>query len=386
MGLAAAALVGAMTLAACGSDGSNSGGAAAGAAPPSSNLQDRPGLRHRRPRRQVVQRLGGGRPRQGQGEFGIDGNVKRADRRRRRDRHRPGDPAQAAGQGGFNPIIARRLRLRARPSKTVAPEVPGRQVRASSTRPRRREGAERRPSLTFAEEQGSYLVGAAAGAEDHDRARSASSAASTSPLIQKFEAGYKAGAKAAKPGHKVDVKYLSPRSRTSPASTTRPRARRRAKGMYDGGADIIYAAAGGSGSGVFTGGGGRRTSRPSASTPTSTCRPTRRCRRRHHDLDAQAGRRRRARTSSTERQGRQRSRPAQTGLRPQGRRRRLRDVRWPASTTSSPSSTSYKQQIVDGTIKVPTTVSCTVATDPAVRGATLRASPPDACSSRAGDA
>ena len=72
------------------------------------------------------------------------------------------------------------------------------------------------------------------------------------PLIAKFEAGYKAGAEAAKPGTKVLTKYLSTPQQNCSGFNDPAAGQEAAKGMYDGGADIVYAAAGGSGSGVFT--------------------------------------------------------------------------------------------------------------------------------------
>ena len=64
----------------------------------------------------------------------------------------------------------------------------------------------RQPHLRRAE--GSFLVGAAAALKTKT-GTSASSVASTSPLIQKFEAGYAAGAKAVNPDIKVAINYLT---------------------------------------------------------------------------------------------------------------------------------------------------------------------------------
>ena len=94
------------------------------------------------------------------------------------------------------------------------------------------------------------------------------------PLIQKFEAGFKAGAEAVKPDIKVQVKYLDPAAGLLRASTTRPRARRPRPGMFDDGADIVYQAAGGSGGWRLRGRRGRqgpghrRRLRPVQSPPT----------------------------------------------------------------------------------------------------------------------
>lgn len=103
--------------------------------------------------------------------------------------------------------------------------------------------------LTFAEEQGSYLVGVAAALKSKASKIGFIGGVNT-PLIQKFQAGFEAGVKATKPDDTVDSKYI-----TEPpdfAGFSAPdKGQLIAKGMYDGGADIVYAAAGGSGAGVF---------------------------------------------------------------------------------------------------------------------------------------
>ena len=104
-------------------------------------------------------------------------------------------------------------------------------------------------SLTFAANQGSFLVGAAAamksktghvgfiGGVDQD-------------LIKNFQAGFDAGAKFVNPSIKIDDKYI-----TEPPDFTGfndpAKAKEIASAMYQGGADVIYAAAGGSGLGMF---------------------------------------------------------------------------------------------------------------------------------------
>ena len=105
-------------------------------------------------------------------------------------------------------------------------------------------------NLTFAANEGSFLVGAAAalttktnhigfvGGVEND-------------LIKAFEAGYDAGAKAVNPSIKIDSKYLTqPPDYSGFASVDKGKAA--AEGMYQGGADVVYHAAGGSGGGVFT--------------------------------------------------------------------------------------------------------------------------------------
>ena len=105
--------------------------------------------------------------------------------RPRSSRPAPARPSRPARSGcscwpraGFNPIIAVGF-VYAPALAKVAAEVPGHQVRHH--RRDRRDAADNVANLVFAEEQGSFLVGAAAGAEEPRRARSASSAASRPP-------------------------------------------------------------------------------------------------------------------------------------------------------------------------------------------------------------
>ena len=102
--------------------------------------------------------------------------------------------------------------------------------------------------LTFAENQGSFLVGAAA-ALTSKSGQVGFVGGVNNALIQKFEAGYVAGVKAAKPNTKVDIKYIE---QTNLSGFADPSGGKAAAGsMYDSGADVVYHAAGASGSGVF---------------------------------------------------------------------------------------------------------------------------------------
>ncbi|MBL7500177.1 BMP family ABC transporter substrate-binding protein [Frankia sp. CNm7] len=105
-------------------------------------------------------------------------------------------------------------------------------------------------SLTFAEEQGSFLVGAIAAQASKTNNIGFVGGVET-PLIHKFQAGYEAGAKAVKPDIQIQVTYL-----TQPPDFTGfndpAKGQTAAAGMYDSGADVVYHAAGGSGGGVFT--------------------------------------------------------------------------------------------------------------------------------------
>jgi basic membrane protein A len=103
--------------------------------------------------------------------------------------------------------------------------------------------------LQFNVEQGSFLVGAAA-ALTSKTGKVGFIGAVQIPLFQKFEAGFTAGARAANPHVEVQVAYLS-RPPDYAAFSDPAKAREAALGMYDAGADVIFGAAGDSGSGVI---------------------------------------------------------------------------------------------------------------------------------------
>jgi basic membrane protein A len=105
-------------------------------------------------------------------------------------------------------------------------------------------------NITFAENEGSFLVGAAAALKTKTGTIGFIGGVETD-LIKKFAAGYVAGAKAAKPDVKVVSKYLTQPPDFSGFSSV-DKGKAAAEGMYQGGADIVYHAAGGSGGGVFT--------------------------------------------------------------------------------------------------------------------------------------
>ena len=91
------------------------------------------------------------------------------------------------------------------------------------------------------------------------------------PLIQKFEAGYIQGAKAAAPKIQIEKKYITPAGDFTGFQDP-PKGQEAAKGLIDKGADVIYQAAGASGKGVFSAAKSGAACWPSASTPTSTTR------------------------------------------------------------------------------------------------------------------
>ena len=104
-------------------------------------------------------------------------------------------------------------------------------------------------NLVFAEEQGSFLVGAAAALKTESDHIGFVGGVET-PLINKFEAGYAAGAEAVNPDIEIDVTYLTQPPDFSGFNDP-AKGKTAAEGMYDGGADVVYQAAGGSGGGVF---------------------------------------------------------------------------------------------------------------------------------------
>ncbi|MCY4368567.1 MAG: BMP family ABC transporter substrate-binding protein [bacterium] len=103
--------------------------------------------------------------------------------------------------------------------------------------------------LVFAEEEGSFLVGVVAALES-ETGHVGFIGGVNIPLIVKFEAGYIAGANAVNPDIEITSTYLSQPPDFSGFNDP-AKGKEAAKGMFDSGADIVYAAAGGSGGGLF---------------------------------------------------------------------------------------------------------------------------------------
>ncbi|MGB9376669.1 MAG: BMP family ABC transporter substrate-binding protein [Mycobacteriales bacterium] len=164
----------------------------------------------------------------------------------------PGEPEAAKetrlkllASGGYNPVVAVGFAY-AGAVKKIAPQFPNTKfalIDSTDTL------APNVSNLVFAEEQGSFLVGAAAALKSKSKNVGFIGGVQV-PLIGKFEAGYKAGVAAVDKNIKVQVKYL-----TQPPDFTGfndpAKGKTAAEGMYDAGADVVYAAAGGSGTGVF---------------------------------------------------------------------------------------------------------------------------------------
>ncbi|MCB1247653.1 MAG: BMP family ABC transporter substrate-binding protein, partial [Acidimicrobiia bacterium] len=104
-------------------------------------------------------------------------------------------------------------------------------------------------SLVFAEEQGSALVGAAAALKT-ETGKIGFVGGVDIDLIKKFEAGYEFGAKQINPDIQIEVTYLTSVPDFSGFADP-AKGKEAATAMYEGGADIVYHAAGGSGAGVF---------------------------------------------------------------------------------------------------------------------------------------
>lgn len=176
-------------------------------------------------------------------EFGLDARELEA---------RPGETdAQKAerlrllASGGYNPIIGVGFAY-ATAMKEVAPEFP--EVSFAIVDDASFEAANV-ANLIFAEHEGSFLVGVAAALKSETGKVGFIGGVNT-PLLQKFQAGFDAGAAAADPNIQLSDTYL-----TQPPDFTGfqdpAKGRVAAEGMYQDGVDIIFAAAGSSGLGVF---------------------------------------------------------------------------------------------------------------------------------------
>ena len=102
--------------------------------------------------------------------------------------------------------------------------------------------------LTFKEHEGSYLVGVAAAETCQCDTIGFLGGQEGTGLIEKFEAGYTAGAKAINPDIEVLVEYIGD---DTSAFVNDVKGEALSTSMYDGGAEIVYHAAGLSGAGLF---------------------------------------------------------------------------------------------------------------------------------------
>jgi basic membrane protein A and related proteins len=157
------------------------------------------------------------------------------------------DRLRTLAQAGYNPIIAVGFAYASATDK-VAAEFPDTKFAIVDSAKGDKTPANV-TSLLFAENEGSYLVGAVAALKSKSGNIGFVGGVQV-PLIQKFEAGYVAGAKAINPNIKIQIKYLTQAPDFS-GFTDPAKGKTAAQGMLDAGADVIYHAAGGSGGGVF---------------------------------------------------------------------------------------------------------------------------------------
>ncbi|RRO13250.1 BMP family ABC transporter substrate-binding protein [Saccharopolyspora rhizosphaerae] len=146
---------------------------------------------------------------------------------------------------GFTPVIAVGYAY-ADALKIVAPEFPGTKFAIIDEQI---DGMPNVTSLVFAEEQGSFLAGVVA-AHKSKNCHVGFVGGVQTPLIQKFQAGFEAGAKAAAPDITIEQKYLTPAGDFSGFQDPN-KGSEVATGQLEAGADVVYHAAGASGKGVF---------------------------------------------------------------------------------------------------------------------------------------
>lgn len=102
--------------------------------------------------------------------------------------------------------------------------------------------------LTFKEHEGSYLVGIAAAMSSETGTIGFLGGQEGTGLIEKFQAGYEAGARSVDPDIEILVEYIGDSTQAFVDPTA---GEALSAGMYDDGADVIYHAAGQSGLGLF---------------------------------------------------------------------------------------------------------------------------------------
>ncbi len=146
---------------------------------------------------------------------------------------------------GFNPIVAVGFAYSQAVGK-VAPEYTDVQFAIVDDVNAKGENV---ANLVFAEHEGSFLVGAAAGLKTK-KDNVGFVGGVDIPLIKRFEAGFNAGVKQVNDKAEIQSKYLTQPPDFSGFADP-AKGKTAADGMFDAGADIVYHAAGGSGGGVF---------------------------------------------------------------------------------------------------------------------------------------
>jgi basic membrane protein A len=176
-------------------------------------------------------------------EFGMESQESEAD---------DGEPESAREErlrtfadAGYDPIIAVGFAYSASVAK-VAQEYPDVHFAIIDDEAAQ---ADNVANLVFAEQEGSFLVGAAAALKTKTDQIGFIGGVEV-PLIQKFEAGYVAGAKEVNPDVKIHKTYLTQAPDFSGFNDP-AKGKTAAQGMFDAGADVVFHAAGGSGGGLF---------------------------------------------------------------------------------------------------------------------------------------
>ncbi|GAA3481311.1 BMP family ABC transporter substrate-binding protein [Streptomyces yanii] len=149
---------------------------------------------------------------------------------------------QSLAEGGYNPVIAIGFAYKDAVDK-IAPKYPKVNFGLVDSVSDVKNVA----SIVFTEEQGSYLAGVAAALKSKDGQVGFIGGVDL-PLIKKFAAGFQQGVLDTNPKAKVQIQYLSTGSDLSGFGSP-DKGKEAAKGMLDKGADVIFAAAGGSGAG-----------------------------------------------------------------------------------------------------------------------------------------
>jgi basic membrane protein A len=155
-------------------------------------------------------------------------------------------------EGGYNPVIAIGY-LYSPAAAKVAAEMPDTSFAVvdgyASTLPKT--PLKNLADLSFSANEGSYLVGVAAALKT--KAKHVGFVGGVpGAVIGPFEAGYRAGVASIDPSIKVDVQYLTQDQNDAQTAYENPSGGKdAASAMYEGGADIVFHAAGKSGLGVF---------------------------------------------------------------------------------------------------------------------------------------
>ena len=210
--------------------------------------QGRSGLRRRRPRRPVLQRLGVRRRLEGRRRSST-ATLHRGRGPGRRGRVGSRGPPAPDGRRRLQPDHRCRLRLQRRRQRG-RPELPEDQLRGRRRlRPRQEAQQERRRTSTFAANESLLPGRCGGGPEDQDQPGRLRRRRPQRPDQEVRGRLHRRRARRSSPSIKVDVAYIQ---ETDLSGFNDPAGgKTAAAGEFDKGADVVYHAAGASGSGVF---------------------------------------------------------------------------------------------------------------------------------------